>query len=165
MNCDNNRQNANNMEGMIKVRIRKAVQEDVKTLAALDARCFASPWSEKSFEDDVVKNPLAFYLVAETDEGEIAGYVGVWLIVDEGHITNVAVSPDYRRQGIAKAVLAKMFETCERDWGIRAFTLEVRPSNDPALALYRSFGFLEMGRRKGYYEDNGEDALIMWRGI
>ena len=143
--------------------IRKAGAQDVDALAKLDARCFAAPWSRQSFEEDVVKNPLAFYLVAETEDGEIAGYAGVWLIVDEGHITNVAVSPEHRRCGIAKAVLTRLFETCEEDHGIRAFTLEVRPSNDPALALYRSFGFREAGRRKGYYEDNGEDALILWR--
>ncbi len=145
------------------IRIRKAESKDVKTLAALDARCFAAPWSEQSFEEDVVKNPLAFYLLAQTEQGDVVGYAGVWLIVDEGHITNVAVSPDCRRCGIAKRVLNQLFTDCERDWGIRAFTLEVRPSNDPALALYESFGFRPVGRRKGYYADNGEDALIMWR--
>ena len=81
--------------------IRKAGAQDVDALAKLDARCFAAPWSRQSFEEDLVKNPLAFYLVAETEDGEIAGYAGVWLIVDEGHITNVAVSPEHRRCGIA----------------------------------------------------------------
>lgn len=147
------------------VRIRKARPEDVKTLAVLDARCFASPWSEKSFEEDVVSNPLAFYLVAETAQEEIIGYAGVWLIVDEGHITNVAVSPQHRRRGIAQAVLTHMFDICQRDFGIERFTLEVRPSNAPALMLYQGLGFQSVGRRRGYYEDNGEDALIMWRGV
>lgn len=145
--------------------IRKAGAQDVATLAQLDARCFAAPWSQASFEEDVVKNPLAFYLVAETEGGEIAGYAGVWLIVGEGHITNVAVSPDYRCRGIATAVLQQLFYLCESQYGIESFTLEVRPSNEPALKLYRNFGFQEAGRRKGYYEDNGEDALIMWRRI
>ena len=145
--------------------IRKAEPRDVKPLAELDARCFAAPWSEQSFEEDVVKNPLAFYLVAESEEGDIIGYAGVWMIVGEGHITNVAASPDHRRCGVARTVLTQLFDICETQHGIDAFTLEVRPSNDPAIALYESFGFQTAGRRKGYYEDNGEDALIMWRQV
>ncbi|MBR2000729.1 MAG: GNAT family N-acetyltransferase, partial [Firmicutes bacterium] len=88
--------------------IRKAEPRDVKPLAQLDARCFASPWSEQSFEEDVVNNPLAFYLVAESEQGEIIGYAGVWMIVGEGHITNVAASPDHRRCGVARAVLTQI---------------------------------------------------------
>jgi len=145
--------------------IRKAEAKDVKPLAELDQRCFAVPWSEQSFEEDVVKNPLAFYLVAESDQGELLGYAGIWMIVGEGHITNVAANPEYRRKGIAKAILTQLFDICENQHGIDAFTLEVRPSNDPAIALYESFGFETAGRRKGYYEDNGEDALIMWRQV
>lgn len=145
--------------------IRQAEAKDVKPLAELDARCFHAPWSEQSFQEDVVNNPLAFYLVAESEQGELMGYAGVWMIVGEGHITNVAASPDYRRCGIAREILTMLFEICEKEHGIESFTLEVRPSNDPALALYKSFGFEVAGRRKGYYEDNGEDALIMWRQI
>ena len=148
---------------IINYHIRKAEERDVKPLAELDARCFPDPWSEQSFQEDVVKNPLAYYLVAESAEGELLGYAGVWMIVGEGHITNVAANPDYRRNGIARAILTKLFETCQKEHGIGPFTLEVRPSNDAALALYESFGFQVAGRRKGYYENNGEDALIMWR--
>lgn len=141
--------------------IRQAEQRDAAQMAALDQLCFASPWSEKAFSDEIVKNHLAVYLVAE-HAGSVVGYAGVWMVLDEGHITNVAVHPDHRRQGLAQELLHRMIELtgCH---GIVSHTLEVRPSNAAAIALYQSFGFIEAGRRKGYYEDNGEDALIMWR--
>lgn len=141
--------------------IRRAEARDVLPMALLDSLCFAAPWSEESFRQEVTENNLALYLVAETD-GVIAGYAGVWAILDEGHITNVAVHPDYRRRGIASALMEILIRSCEEE-GITCQTLEVRPSNQAALALYAAFGFREEGRRKGYYEDNGEDALIMWR--
>ena len=153
------------MNERILYHIRKAEPGDVNALAELDQRCFASPWSRQSFEEEVVKNPLALYLVAEGDHGELLGYAGVWMIAGEGHITNVAASPEHRRCGIARGILTQLFEICETRHGIEAFTLEVRPSNAPALALYQSFGFEAAGRRKGYYEDNVEDALIMWRQV
>lgn len=141
--------------------IRRAEARDVLSMALLDTLCFAAPWSEESFRQEVTGNDLALYLVAETD-GTVVGYAGVWAILDEGHITNVAVHPDYRRRGVASALMEVLIKSCEEE-GITCQTLEVRPSNQAALALYASFGFQPEGRRKGYYEDNGEDALIMWR--
>ena len=93
----------------------------------------------------------------------MVGYIGVWKIVDEGHITNVAVSPDYRRMQIGSALLKNMLEITAEE-GIVRHTLEVRTGNEAAIGLYEKFGFETAGVRKGYYEDNGEDALIMWRG-
>lgn len=135
---------------------------DVKALANLDAVCFAAPWSENSFYQEIAENNLALYLIAE-EEGTLAGYAGIWAIVDEGHITNVAVHPGQRGRGIAKALMEALIESCAEE-GIYKQTLEVRPSNEAAIRLYEAFGFKEAGRRKGYYEDDGEDALIMWRG-
>ena len=105
-------------------------------------------------------NERAMYFVAEID-GQIAGYAGLWQIVDEGHITNVAVAPQFRRQKLATAIL-EAFLAEGRARGIRAFTLEVRASNIAAQELYRKFGFQSAGERPGYYEDNKEAAMIMW---
>ena len=105
-------------------------------------------------------NERAMYFVAEID-GQIAGYAGLWQIVDEGHITNVAVAPQFRRQKLATAIL-EAFLSEGRARGIRAFTLEVRASNIAAQELYRKFGFQSAGYRPGYYEDNKEAAMIMW---
>ena len=94
--------------------------------------------------------------------GHVCGYVGVWKILDEGHITNVAVAPEYRRMHIGRAMLETLFEVTGQA-GIERYTLEVRASNEPAIRLYEGLGFKSEGIRPGYYEDNGEDAVIMWR--
>lgn len=94
--------------------------------------------------------------------GQVCGYVGVWKILDEGHITNVAVAPDYRRMHIGRAMLEALIEVTGQA-GIERYTLEVRASNEPAIRLYEGLGFKSEGIRPGYYEDNGEDAVIMWR--
>ncbi|MDR2610639.1 MAG: ribosomal protein S18-alanine N-acetyltransferase [Clostridiales Family XIII bacterium] len=91
----------------------------------------------------------------------LVGYAGLWVVLDEGHITNVAVDPDYRRQGIAAMLLLKLLEAA-REKGAKRFTLEVKRSNAAAIALYERFGFRAAGSRKGYYEEDGEDAVIMW---
>lgn len=148
-------------EAAMQLNIRKAMPSDVKTLAELDRICFAAPWSEASFFEEINHNERALYIVGET-EGRIVAYAGLWCIIDEGHITNVAVHPDYRRRSIGKTILKALLDTAEAG-GIVAETLEVRPSNTAAIALYDRFGFRKEGVRKGYYEDNGEDALIMWR--
>lgn len=93
---------------------------------------------------------------------ELIGYIGVWSIADEGHINNVAVLPKYRRMHVGTILLNTMINATE-EAGIVSHTLEVRASNEAAQSLYGRFGFKESGRRKGYYEDNGEDAIIMWR--
>ena len=110
----------------------------------------------------MTENEMAAYVVAEYEE-QIVGYVGLWIIIDEGHINNVAVSPQYRRQHIASRLIDKMLRWTESA-GVKRHTLEVRAGNQAARALYEKFGFQEAGVRKGYYEDNGEDAVIMWRG-
>ena len=141
--------------------IRKGVPEDIDDMELLEQQCFVTPWSRESLRYELAENPLALYVVAEIS-GHVAGYVGVWSIVDEGHITNVAVSPDFRRRHIGMALIDTMLKVTAGS-GIRSHTLEVRASNAPAIGLYKKFGFTEAGLRKGYYEDNGEDAIIMWR--
>jgi len=146
---------------MAELIIRKGTGEDLDAIVALERQCFLTPWSRESLLYDLTENPLAVYFVAET-EGRVAGYAGVWIIVDEGHITNVAVSPEYRRLQIGSALIKTLLQVTG-EAGVLAHTLEVRAGNAPAIGLYKKFGFEEAGVRKGYYEDDGEDALIMWR--
>lgn len=146
---------------MAQLIIRQAEEKDIAAIEKLEQVCFTDPWSYDSLEQDILRNKLAFYIVAEV-EREVCGYVGIWNIIDEGHITNVAVSPDYRRKHIASNMLDVLIASCE-EAGVERFTLEVRAGNEPAKALYAGKGFKEMGLRKGYYQDNGEDAIIMWR--
>ncbi|MBQ7793460.1 MAG: ribosomal protein S18-alanine N-acetyltransferase [Clostridia bacterium] len=131
---------------------------DTKALAELDIKCFAVPWSEQAFRDEA-ENDLASYLVAVKD-GELVGYIGYWRVVDEGHITNIAVSPKYRRQKIASNLLENIIKAAYNE-GLVLLTLEVRKSNTAARSLYEGYGFLPLGERKGYYHSPTEDAVIM----
>lgn len=137
-------------------------KSDAYTLAELDKECFAVPWSEGAFADEA-ENELAVYFVADS-KGEIAGYCGFWQVAGEGDITNIAVSPPYRRRGIGSRLLKRMTEEAE-NLGLGSLTLEVRKSNEPAKELYRKFGFEPVGFRRRYYSDNGEDALIMMKRL
>ena len=141
--------------------VRAAVLEDAAVIAEIEKLCFSSPWSLESIQHEIEGNEIALYLVGEI-EGRILGYVGVWLVLDEGHITNVAVHPDFPRKHIGEAIIKTLIDVSE-DNGIFAHTLEVRKSNSAAQGLYEKFGFMPVGIRKGYYEDNNEDAVIMWR--
>lgn len=146
---------------MAELIVRGGRREDIGQIAEIEKRCFSVPWSEESLLYDMTENERAVYIVAEL-EGEIIGYVGIWTILDEGHINNVAVSPDYRRMHVGSVLIENMIKVTE-EAGIKSHTLEVRAGNEPAKGLYAKFGFKEAGVRKGYYEDNGEDAIIMWR--
>ncbi|MFR6257779.1 MAG: ribosomal protein S18-alanine N-acetyltransferase, partial [Anaerovoracaceae bacterium] len=125
--------------------------------------CFPDPWSRDSLIYELDKNPRAFYIVAELDD-KVVGYAGLWWIGDEGHITNVAVRPGFRNRKIASGIMTVMLDFTTKE-GIKHHTLEVRRSNEPAIGLYEKYGFEVEGIRKGYYLNNGEDALIMWRHI
>ena len=141
--------------------IQRLQASDVDALHMLEQQCFAVPWSRQSLWEDVVENPCAIYAGAFLDN-QLVGYAGIWHILDEGHITNVAVSPRCRRQGVGRALMQTLLQWMEQRQ-VYNITLEVRPSNQAALALYHAFGFAEQGRRKHYYPDTGEDALILWR--
>lgn len=134
----------------------------IKGVYELSKICFSIPWSLDSISNEV-ENPLAKYVIAQDlSTEEIIGYAGVWIVTGEGDITNIAVNPSYRKQGIASNILKKLFEVCKEN-NCSDITLEVRVSNIPAQNLYKKFNFKEEGIRKKYYSDNGEDAMIMWK--
>lgn len=121
---------------------------------------FSIPWSKKAFYDELTYNQFAHYTVLEV-EGEIAGYCGLWLILEEAHITNIAIRPKYRGKGLGKALLIYVMELASLA-GATKMTLEVRVSNEIAQNLYKNLGFEVKGIRPRYYTDNQEDAYIMW---
>ena len=127
--------------------IRAIREEDVRGIHEIETLCFPMPWSEESILRDVKENPVARWLVLDDGEGRVLAYAGMWFVLDEAHVCNVAVHPDFRRMENSMSMM----------------TLEVRRSNTPAQNLYHACGFLDVGYRKRYYEDNKEDALIMYK--
>ncbi len=141
------------------IHFRQMTPEDAAGVELVEKASFAVPWSREAFWQEAASE-RAFYLLVLEDE-RIIGYAGTWIILDEAQITNVAIAPEYRGQGIGSQLMKELI--CQvKARGATAMTLEVRPSNAPAIALYTSFGFRDTGRRPGYYQDNGEDAIIMW---
>lgn len=135
--------------------------EHIDSVLKIDALSFPTPWSRESFEREIEINKFARYVVAKKD-GVIIGYAGMWLILDEGHITNIAVHPEHRGIGAGNLLLEALIELCKLEQ-ITSITLEVRKSNLVAQSLYTKYGFVEQGIRKSYYGDNKEDAVIMWK--
>lgn len=148
---------------MVNVRIMLMTMEDLESVIEIEESSFPIPWSRNSFLYELLENERAVYLVAKDTFNRVLGYVGLWIVFDEGHITNLAVHPLYRRQGVAQALLEGLIETV-RPKGVQHLTLEVRVSNRPAQQLYEKMGFVHMGIRRKYYLDNNEDAFIMWKG-
>ena len=147
------------------VSLRAMTVEDVPAVAAIDRLSFPLPWSENSFRSDLTTNPAAHLLVAEHTTGgtrRIAGYAGYWLVVDEAHLSTLAVDPALRRHGIGERILREAMRQAVRQ-GADLMTLEVRVSNDAARRLYAKLGFRDVGRRPHYYKDNLEDAILMTR--
>ena len=133
--------------------------KDVDAVAAIEQATFARPWSRDSFRRELTGNAVARYLVAE-ENGEILGYAGAWVILDESHITNIAVREDARGRGLGKRLTAELLQVLS-NLGACYATLEVRVSNLRAQNLYKGLGFVSVGKRKRYYEDNNEDAYLM----
>lgn len=133
-------------------------QSHVAQVAELEKLCFSDPWSENSVASEL-NNPLSFWLVA-LDGERVAGYVGSQTVMDESDMMNVAVHPDYRKQGIATALILGLVEEL-RNRGSHCLTLEVRASNEAAISVYRKLEFQKVGRRKNYYRNPREDALIL----
>ena len=133
-------------------------ESHVSAVAELEKLCFSDPWSENSVASEL-KNKLALWLVAE-EEGRVSGYIGSQTCGDESDVMNVAVHPDFRRRGIAEALVNSLVEELKAI-DSHSLTLEVRASNVPAISLYEKLGFSEVGRRKNYYRNPREDALIM----
>lgn len=144
------------------VRIVPANLQHLQDIALIEQLSFSIPWSVDSIRNELEANTRAVYMAAVSDQNKVIGYAGMWDILGEGHITNIAVHPDFRNKGIASKLLNEII-SCAIKRNIKSLTLEVRKSNFAAISLYKKFGFVEYGIRKGYYEDNGEDAIIMWK--
>ena len=140
--------------------VRPMLINDLKAILDIERDSFATPWSLEAFKAELKDNEYARYFCLEL-EGQVIGYMGLWFILDEGHITNIAITPNLRGQQwgefLMRSVMEKMVEQ-----GMERMTLEVRVSNNPAQSLYERLGFAIAGVRKGYYADTREDAMIMW---
>jgi len=140
--------------------IRVMTVDDLDQVMLLELACFSVPWTREAFYKELTENTLAHYIVIEEDD-QIIGYGGVWYIMDEGHITNVAIHPEHRKRGLGK-ILVDAMKKRAKESHLELMTLEVRVSNIAAITLYKRMGFDEAGIRPKYYTDNQEDALIMW---
>lgn len=149
--------------GEIKVVFTEMKMEHLGQVLEIEERSFPSPWSYQAFACEILQNPLAFYVVAVAGE-KVVGYAGMWVVLDEAHITNVAVHPGWRKMGLGRALMQELIRRAARR-GVARITLEVRPSNAAARRLYAALGFEEAGLRKNYYIDNNEDAIIMWKEV
>lgn len=134
--------------------------EDIPIIVELEQQAFTMPWTAEAFHQELTQNQFARYMVMEQD-GQIIGYAGMWTIMDEAHITNIAVREEYRGRKLGERLLRELQRTA-RFLGMRKMTLEVRVSNTVAQNLYTKLGFTSAGVRKRYYSDNNEDAMIMW---
>ncbi len=142
-------------------KIKEMTVDHIDGVMVVENLSFKIPWSRQAFVDEITGNNMAMYFVALCNE-QVIGYGGMWKILDEGHITNIAVHPEFRRCGAASVIIEKILEI-SGEKGIKSLTLEVRKSNIAAQNLYQKYGFKSEGIRKGYYSDTGEDALIMWK--
>lgn len=145
-----------------KINIVPMKADHLEELERLEKICFSRPWSRKMLAEELEDQCAAFLVAEDAASGVVLGYAGVLVMADEGYITNVAVFPEYRRQGIAAQII-KVFCDFAQGNHLAFLTLEVRPTNAAAIELYRSFGFEEVGRRKNYYDLPKEDALILTR--
>lgn len=141
------------------LRLVPLTEDDIPAILEIEKQSNGAPWSERSFRNEL-QHPYGIFLVAKKLSA-VVGYAGAWLVVDEGHITTVAVDPLHRRQGIGRTLTLEILKRC-RERGMLCSTLEVRASNEPAIKLYEALGYVTTARRKGYYPDNQEDALVMW---
>jgi len=142
-------------------RIVPMVITHLERVMEIEETSFPDPWSKGSFVNEITENPYAVYFVVLQGELVIA-YIGGWLVIDELHITNLAVDKDYRQRGIAESLIDEIL-IFSYNKGIKSATLEVRVSNDSAISLYKKKGFIPVGYRPGYYSNNNENALIMWK--
>ena len=136
--------------------------DHLESLERLERICFSRPWSRKMLAEELENQCAAFLVAEDAVTGDVLGYAGLLVAADEGYITNVAVLPEYRRRGVA-ARLLQVFCDFAAGQKLAFLTLEVRPSNEAAIALYTGFGFTERGRRRNYYDLPKEDALILTR--
>jgi ribosomal-protein-alanine N-acetyltransferase len=146
------------------------LEADLDEVVEIEKLCFGTPWSRALFSEELRQHDICFWIKARPEPPakpastlqRVAAYMGFWKAVDEAHITNLAVRPEYRRQGLGKRLAQHVLVQAKSLGCVRA-TLEVRPSNEAALKLYQGLGFSGVALRPRYYLDNGEDALIMWK--
>ncbi|WP_181350534.1 ribosomal protein S18-alanine N-acetyltransferase [Thalassobacillus sp. CUG 92003] len=143
--------------------IRPMAMEDIDQIMAIEHASFPVPWTRETFMSEIDQNPYAHYFVIEKDD-VVFGYCGVWLIIDEAHITNVAILPEYRGSAYGEKLFGHVFDYAISHGAVQ-MSLEVRVSNVAAQRLYRKFGLVPGGIRKNYYTDDGEDAVVMWVGL
>jgi len=133
---------------------------DLPVIMEVEQASFPTPWPRQAFYNELIHNRFARYSVIQVD-GRVVGYCGLWLFLDEAHITNIAIHPRWRRRGLGEALLSYVMRRA-KEWGACKMTLEVRVSNTVAQRLYKKMGFEPSGIRPRYYTDNQEDAIIMW---
>ena len=146
---------------MQKFQIQKMTQNHIDDILQIEELCYgAHHWSRDSFLTEL-NNKISSYYCLINEENKCIGYIGFWKIIEEAHITNLSVHPNFQNKKLAQKLLLCMLDECYRE-KIKFITLEVRVSNEKAIALYEKFGFKSLGLRRKYYQDNNEDALIMW---
>jgi [ribosomal protein S18]-alanine N-acetyltransferase len=146
----------------VTIELRKLALGDLAAIDAIERASYPTPWSRSMFASELGKSSSISLGAVAADTGELVGYLVISRYVDAWHVMNIAVAPDWRRRGIATALLERLFEVTAQD-GRRGYTLEVRVSNTSAIRLYERLGFKSRGVRRAYYTDNREDALIMWK--
>jgi ribosomal-protein-alanine N-acetyltransferase len=144
------------------IELRKLKLRDLGAIEEIERASYPTPWSRSMFAGELAKPSSICLGAVDGEQDKLVGYLIISRYVDAWHVMNIAVAPAYRRKGIARALMERLFEVTERD-ARRGYTLEVRVSNDAAISLYEALGFRARGIRRGYYTDNREDALIMWR--
>ncbi len=149
---------------MENLRVEQMELDDVEGVFQIEKNCFQVPWSKEAFTKEITDNKLALYFVLKSEAGEIYGYMGMWLIIEEAHITNIAVDKIHQGHGYGTFFLREVIKEVER-MAIKRMTLEVRKSNIVAINLYEKMGFISYGIRPKYYQDNNEDAVIMWKSL
>lgn len=149
------------VDHMQNVEVIKMTMDHIDDVMVVENLSFRVPWSRNAFIEEICNNKFARYISAQVG-GKVIGYAGMWKVVDEGHITNIAVHPEFRGVGVGSRLLEYLIGMAKNE-AISSMTLEVRKSNLTAQGLYNKYGFVVGGLRKGYYSDNGEDALIMWK--
>jgi ribosomal-protein-alanine N-acetyltransferase len=140
--------------------VRRMTMDDVEQVCAVDALCYATPWHSGAYITELT-NRHATYFTAEC-RGQLVGYSGMWVVLDEAQITTIAVHPEFRGRRIARLLFHMLMES-GRDQGATRASLEVRERNAPAIAVYRRYGFQEAALRRNYYQDTQENGLVMWR--
>lgn len=140
--------------------IRNMLPEDIDQVVEIENESFSRPWSKRSFEESLEKSDYIF-IVAD-NRGVIVGYCGLYVVMDEANITNVAVKEEYRNKGVGYVIIEDLIERA-KNAGVKAMTLEVRKSNNAAIRLYEQVGFKNAGIRRNFYESPKEDAVIMWK--